>query len=211
MRVDNNLKKGVLSTSVRQGTNSVPTPPAQYATLLHDNSVEENCRRILEWIVGQGTARFGIYAVGIDLLMSGGLRLSEILYPNAFYVNGLGQVLIKGRKGSADKLVTPLRFREWWQKKAGWCSNPFSISSRWAWYRFFKSQGVVMHEAGKVNDSVTHTARKLQAHSLFNAGIELESVRDVMGHRSERSTLYYQPKKTATKTTTTKSKRYGKG
>lgn len=98
---------------------------------------------ILIWIAQQGINTFGMYSVGVDLMLSGGLRLSELLLADAFFVNQLGQVRIEGRKGSADKLVAPLYHRDWWLARVGWVANPFNFVSRWSWYRFFVRKGVL--------------------------------------------------------------------
>lgn len=187
----NALKKGILSTPFQERRKAVSTPPAQFDTLLQSSEQDESNYNILRDIAQAGTAKYGVYSVGVDLMLSGGLRLSELLYPSAFFVNSFGQVVVHGRKGSADKLVTPLYQTQFWLGLRGWVANPFAFSSRWAWYRFFKHNGVSMSEQGRKNKIVTHSARKLQAHQLFNGGVELAGIRDIMGHRSESSTLYY--------------------
>lgn len=187
-------KKGILSSPYQAGSKSVSTPPAQFVTLLQGSEQDENNYNILKSIAQAGTAKYGVYAVGVDLMLAGGLRLSELLYPASFFVTSLGQVLIQGRKGSANKLVSPVFQSQYWAGSRGWVANPFTFSSRWSWYRFFRSQGVVLSESGKVNKSVTHVPRKLLAHSLFNNGVELQSVADVVGHRAISSTEYYRPK-----------------
>lgn len=185
------LNKGISSTPYFHRPNPVSTPPAQFGKLLQDSAVDQTTFNILRAIAQAGTAKYGVYSVGIDLMLSGGLRLSELLYPCCFFVTQLGQVVVQGRKGSADKLVSPLFQSQFWADKSGWVANPFTFVSRWAWYRFFLRNGVCMSEHGRKNKVVTHAARKLQAHQLFNGGVELAGIRDIMGHRSESSTLYY--------------------
>lgn len=187
------ITRGVLSASVPRGTKSVSNPPAQNVKLLQTRSYEDTIRSTLRHIAQKGVNSYGVYAIGIDLMLSGGLRLSEIISAKVLFVNELGQVLVKGTKGSADKLVTPLYCVEYWNNYRGWVYNPCSMWSRWSWYRFFKKEGIVIHEDGKRNGTVTHVARKLQAHTLFNAGVEIESIADVMGHRSISSTEFYNP------------------
>lgn len=187
-------KKGILSSPYQVGTKSVSTPTAQFGTLLQRSEQDEINYNILKGIAQAGTAKYGVYAVGIDLMLSGGLRMSELLFPAGFFVTPLGQVLVHGRKGSADKIVTPVFQAQYWEGLRGWVANPFAVTSRWTWYRFFRAQGVVMSERGKEHKSVTHVPRKLLAHSLFVNGVELQSVADVVGHRNLKSTEYYRPK-----------------
>lgn len=189
-----NLKKGLLSTHVISRTKSVSTPTAQSATLLQNWQKESVLLKQLVWIAQQGYTRFGHYAVGVDLLLSGGLRISELIEPQYIFVTATNQIIIKGKKGSSDKIVSPIYCAEYWKSYHGWVLNPCNIVSRFSWYRFLKSQGVVLHENGKVNASVTHAARKLRAHELFVNEIEQETIKDVIGHRNNRSTNYYKPK-----------------
>ena len=187
----NALKKGILLSPYQDRRKAVSAPPAQFGTLLQSSAQDETNYNILRGIALAGTAKYGVYSVGVDLMLSGGLRLSELLSAQAFFVNPLGQIVVPGRKGSADKLVSPLFQTQFWADKRGWVANPFTFVSRWAWYRFFVRNGVYMSEHGRKNKVVTHTARKLLAHQLFNGGIELSGIRDIMGHRAESSTLYY--------------------
>lgn len=190
--MNNAIKKGITQTPYFRRPNSVSTPPAQFGTLLQSSEEDNLNRTILQEIAMGGMNKYGVYSVGVDLMLSGGLRLSELLAPNAFFVTPLGQVAVRGRKRSADKLVSPIYQRGFWLQSVGWRANPFNIVSRWSWYRFFKAQGVCMSEKGRKNNIVCHSARKLQAHNLFNGGVELSGIRDIMGHRSESSTLYYR-------------------
>ena len=176
------------------GNKAVSRQPAQSDTLLQVNNAEETTLNTLQFIAQAGVNRFGIYSVGVDLMLAGGLRLSELLYPTAFFVNSLGQVQINGTKGSSAKLVAPIFQRSFWLARQGWQANPFQVVSRWSWYRFFKSQGVVMFEEGRGNNIVTHAARKLQAHTLFKAGVGIEQVSEIMGHKAVSSTAFYAPK-----------------
>lgn len=176
-----------------QNTKSVTTPLAQTAIVLQMGSVEIAALKTLQSIASDGLSRWGHYALGVDLMLSGGLRVSELVSCNMVLVNANGQVLFKGRKGSADRLVTPLYNRDYWLRLRGWVHNPCSVVSRFSWYRFLKARGIVIHELGHVHCSVTHAARKLYAHQLFNAGVDGRSVADVVGHRSVRSTEYYRP------------------
>lgn len=188
----NQLGRSLLARGLTN-TKSVLSPSAQSARLLQKGSIEETALKTLQEIAEQGLSRWGHYALGVDLMLSGGLRVSELVSCSMVLVNANGQVLFKGRKGSADRLVTPLYQRDYWLQLRGWVHNPCSIVSRFSWYRFLRAHGVVLHEPGHVHNSVTHAARKLYAHQLFLAGVDGRSVADVVGHRSERSTEYYRP------------------
>ena len=182
-----------LLTPPKVDNKSVLNPIAQSARLLQMGSVEETALKTLQEIAEQGLSRWGHYALGVDLLLSGGLRVSELVSARMVLVNANGQVLFKGRKGSADRLITPLYQRAYWLGLRGWVANPCAIVSRFSWYRFLKAQGIVLHEKGHVHCSVTHAPRKLLAHQLFIEGVDGRSVADVVGHRSAKSAEWYRP------------------
>lgn len=183
----------MLLTPYEQAKTVVSNPPAQFVNMLQNSNEEIMVLDILKGIASAGMAKFGHYALGVDLMLSGGLRISEVIGQNMVLVNTFGQVLIKGRKGSRDKLVTPVYCADYWRNLRGWVFNPCSVVSRFSWYRFLKAQGVVLQEKGHKHQSVTHTARKLQAHCLYGAGVGVGSIQDVIGHRSARSTVFYLP------------------
>lgn len=186
-------KRGLLSTPLERGTNSVSNLPAQSVTLLQPTEHELHTYNTLIDIAKNGRNKFGHYAIGVDLMLSGGLRVSELIDAKMVFVNKAGQIYIKGKKGSANKLVSSLYQREYWAKFSGWVVNPCSIVSRFSWYRFLKSQGVYLAEKGKVNMSVTHVPRKLKAFELFEGGFDVEQVAEVVGHKNVNSTNYYNP------------------
>ena len=188
------IKKGILSTPYRTAVKSVSNPSAQSAILLHVPNDELLSRAMLQWIAQQGMSKFGHYALGCDLLLSGGLRISELISEPFVFVNSVGQIVFKGRKGSNDKLVTPLYSKAFWLGLRGWVANPCHIVSRFSWYRFLKAHGVVIREKGKVHASVTHAARKLKAHEMYVAELDEKTIQEVIGHKSQKSTSFYKPK-----------------
>ena len=183
----------ILLTPYEQAKTAVSTPPAQFVKVLQSSNADSLVLDILIGIAQAGVSKFGHYALGVDLMLSGGLRISEVIAERMVLVNTFGQVLIKGRKGSRDKLVTPVYCADYWRSLQGWVFNPCSVVSRFSWYRFLRAQGVVLQEKGRKHQSVTHSARKLQAHCLYGAGVGVGSIQDVIGHRSARSTEYYLP------------------
>lgn len=183
----------LLLTPYEQGSNAVSNPPAQFVRLLQSSNADSLVLDILIGIAKAGVSKFGHYALGVDLMLSGGLRVSEVINERMLFVNEFGQVLIKGRKGSRDKLVTPVYNIAYWRNLRGWVANPCRVVSRFSWYRFLRSKGVVLQEKGHKHNSVTHTARKLQAHRLYIAGVGVGTIQDVIGHRSSKSTGYYLP------------------
>lgn len=188
------LKKGILSSSYRQDMKAVSNPTAQFGILLQPTENEQRQYNILIYIAKEGYKKFGHYSIGVDLLLSGGLRISELISEPTIFVTTTHQIIIKGRKGSNDKIITPLYNVDYWQNYQGWVHNPCYIVSRFSWYRFLKNQGIQLYEKGKKNASVTHVPRKLKAHELYTNNINESTIQNVIGHKNVNSTKYYKPK-----------------
>jgi integrase len=127
----------------------------------------------------------------VDLMLSGGLRISEVLNPPTFQINMLGQVYIVGSKGSNSKLVTPLFFRYWWQARAPFVYSPFINYSRFFAYRLFKKHSLVLYNKKGGNNSCTHSLRHLQVSLMQLLELPQEELSRLIGHKSLTAIKYY--------------------
>lgn len=174
-----------------QGFESVSKPCAQFAELCqHNTNLDAELSNILDIIVSGSDSRI-LERILCDLMLSGGLRVSEVLDLADLKVNVLGQVFIFGRKGSDSKLVTPIYFKNYWLKKIPVCSNPFKHISRFSFYKWLKSQGVGIHHGNKINNSVTHAMRHLHVYLMELMELEPKQMSEIIGHKSNRSLKYY--------------------
>lgn len=129
--------------------------------------------------------------VAIDLMLSGGLRVSEVLEMNFCKVNALGQVFIRGLKGSSSKLVTPLYFRKFWLQRVGSSLSPFLHISRFLLYKYMRSNGIGIVHGGARNNSVTHAMRHLHVFLMEMLELESADMSVILGHKSLSSLKYY--------------------
>jgi site-specific recombinase XerC len=129
--------------------------------------------------------------VAIDLMLSAGLRVSEILAQQSLRVNVLGQIFVFGSKGSDSKLVTPLYFKKFWLSRSGSHVSPFIHISRFSLYRYLRANDISLrHGAGK-NMSVTHSMRHLHVYLLEIMSLSEIQMSEVIGHKSLRSLKFY--------------------
>jgi len=173
------------------GVKSVPKPSAQFAELCKpNNELQEGLNNILDLIVNGNESRLKERML-CDLMLSGGLRVSEVLDLAELKVNVLGQVFIFGRKGSESKLVTPIYYRNFWVKKVPKCTNPFQHISRFSFYKYLKSQNITIRHNNKQNASVTHAMRHLHVYLMELMNLEHDQMSEIIGHKSNRSLKYY--------------------
>jgi integrase len=127
----------------------------------------------------------------VDLMLSGGLRVSEALNQSQFKINYLGQVYINGLKGSNNKLVTPLFFRDWWLSNAPIVFNPFINYSRFCVHRLFVANSLIIVNSGQSKNSTTHSLRHLNVTLMQLMELPKEELSRLIGHKSLTAINYY--------------------
>lgn len=132
--------------------------------------------------------------VACELQLLSGCRVSEIL--NISYTDILtgGKVLVRGLKGSDDRVIHSSRFASYLNIcKSAQC-NPFEYLSRFMLYRDYKKKGIMMLFKNASYRSVTHALRHLYIEELKGAGLTNENIKTSIGHKSDKSTLHYVEK-----------------
>lgn len=132
----------------------------------------------------------------IELQFLYGLRIAEVLAITYADVTVLGHIKVKGLKGSGDRIVYPVSFREFWQK-VRMSKLTFSKGyNRWYFYRLYKKFGVYEILGNNKKMSVTHVLRYNYILSLLNSGMNTIEIQEVIGHKQLESTLHYVNKLT---------------
>lgn len=127
----------------------------------------------------------------LELQVLYGLRITEALNIRYSDITSLGAIHVKGLKGSMDRLVYPVNYRNFWLV---FSSNRVILSrgyNRYYFYRLYKKLGVYSIVSGNKNSSVTHLLRYQYIISLMKQNLELEEIRQLIGHKSIKSTLHY--------------------
>jgi len=127
----------------------------------------------------------------LDLLLGSGLRVSEICSLEPRRILNDKQVLVKGAKGSGDRVCT-LRWSEGLQyfQGAGWSNFSYGLD-RYYIYRLCRKMGVYAHIIGNKNQAVTHAGRHQYVAQLEKQGLTPEEIKTVIGHKSVKSTMHY--------------------
>lgn len=165
--------------------------PAQYASLCQLTTKHESLLNVVVSAIMNEKGLRVNECMMLDLMLSGGLRVSELLQDNCIKVNRLGQVYIRGLKGSSDKLVTPIYYKSFWQKYKPSQTSPFMHISRFSFYKWCRSIGIVLKHKGKENNSVTHAMRHLHVYLMELMDIPEKDLSLILGHKSLRNLKYY--------------------
>ena len=127
----------------------------------------------------------------LELLMFYGLRISEVLRIKQYDIKSTGHIIIKGLKGSNDRLVQPKYYYEFWFK-SGYGSLPLGeIYSRFYYYRLFKRMGIGQKFNLNSNTSVTHYFRHNLIIELKRQGVPEHMLSSYIGHVSKKTLKYY--------------------
>jgi len=125
------------------------------------------------------------------LQFSYGLRISEVLNIKTKHISPRGTILIKGAKGSFDKMVDMPEFYSFFKNCRVSGRQPFEGFSRWFVYRTYKKLAINFGiKYGSLN-AVTHQFRYLKARDTQALSNDMELTQRTMGHKNQKSTKHY--------------------
>jgi integrase len=127
------------------------------------------------------------------LLLNSGCRVSEALNLHASDVTVLNDVLIRGSKGSADRLLRIPFLNGIGLHKVSGPGYLFEDFNRYYIYRLCKLRGLYVRKDNRENYSVTHSFRNYYAWSMQSLAGTTVTTSNVMGHKSRKSILHYAP------------------
>lgn len=177
--------------SDEKGTNSRLSLAAQTATLCQPNDAYMLLLNHLLHVITSSTQQFKMERILCDLMLSGGLRISEALNPSNLKVSFLGQVFVNGSKGSESKLVTPLYFKSFWSNRAGTLANPFMHISRFSFHKWLVSNDIFIAHGKSQKNSTTHAMRHLHVYLMEIMEMDQDQIRKVLGHKGTTAIKYY--------------------
>lgn len=130
------------------------------------------------------------------LLFDSGSRISALLNLSPSDILPNGVVLIHQGKGSAV-MRAPVRYGwQWLNECRKFGIAPFQHLNYMGIYRLLLRYNIVERHRFGVNSAVTSLGRKSVAIAMAERGEDIQTIADVLGHRSTSSTEYYLTKKT---------------
>lgn len=132
--------------------------------------------------------------VACELQLLSGCRVSEILNISHTDILTGGKILVKGLKGSDDRVIYSSRFTSYLNSCKMSLCDPFKYLSRFMLYRDYKKKGIMMLFKNASYRSVTHALRHLYIEELKGAGLTNANIQTNIGHKTSQSTLHYVEK-----------------
>jgi integrase len=120
-----------------------------------------------------------------------GLRISEVLGILAKNISKRGTIVIRGTKGSFDKIVDLPEFYTFFKKHKNNGTAPFYYYSRWFVYRTYKKLAINFGIKYGTLNAVTHQFRYMKARDTMSISNDMELTQRTMGHKNIKSTKHY--------------------
>lgn len=128
----------------------------------------------------------------VGLLYSYGLRISEVLNISGTDILSNGTIVIRGSKGSENRLISPVYYPEFFFSLRGSKLKIGDLYSRFFFYRQFKKFGIYAYFGNNKHASVTHSLRHLSVLNLKEMGLQSAEIGKLIGHKSSNSIAYYE-------------------
>jgi site-specific recombinase XerD len=182
-------KSTFLKNQVR--TNSEPTTGAHTPTMcaLGTAPTEALLNKYNNLLSSKSLSLFD--SLAIDLLLSGGIRISELLQIRYNDITALGQVRIHALKGSSDRLISSMYHAEMLIKYRHLNGFLFEGYSRWYFHRLFVKLGFYQLNNGSNKRVTTHIFRHHLVTDLQNQFNQIELTQSTIGHKRQSSTEWY--------------------
>jgi len=151
------------------------------------NELLRNIERLLQ---RQDIDRYFKLVLTLQLITSA--RISEILSISQDNITESNLLIIRAKKRSEDRICSIYGINDILYLIP---SKPYTLAdyySRYAYYRDCRKYGIFAHFGNNQNASVTHYIRHQNALSIKKAGFERDITKKHLGHKSSKSTEYYE-------------------
>jgi len=166
-------------------------PSAQSSILLYPDSDNVPLLDTMFIDMVKGYALTMTDSAVLELLMFYGLRISEVLRIKKNDIKSTGHIIIKGLKGSNDRLIQPKYYYDFWFKNGYGFLPLVDTYSRFYYYRLFKRLGIGQKFNMNSNTSVTHYFRHNLIIELKRQGVPEHMLSSYIGHVSKKTLKYY--------------------
>lgn len=166
--------------------------PSAQSAIMYGLCCQEDYYRFVSNMCSDARKYRGLLlSIIVDLLLSNGLRVSELLSIKVTDILPNGFIKVKGKKGSNARLCHLMshRISDLYLVASG--EYVFEGLSRFFVYRCLRSLGLFYSIRGSNRRAVTHAGRHFLVSVLQDSGLEVSVIQGVIGHKSINSTMYY--------------------
>ena len=178
----------------KKAVSSVPTPNAQTNTLCKSrNGRSEIAKQLAEKVESLKYENPKLYYFA-SLQQNFGLRVSEVLNISSGDIQPDGRIIIRGLKGSENRMVFSESGRKFFLNCRKYSIKPFADFDRYYINREYLKKSIFIKFANSDKKAVTHCFRHLYLTNL-NSDVDTDTKRKAIGQKSINSTKHYEQKK----------------
>lgn len=189
--LENRLWQVIYGKAESTGTRAVRSPSALYTALHLDTSIASNGQFDLatykERICNTNRELWYI----LLFMHITGCRVSEALNISNSDITVEGRVLLRGLKGSLDRMIIGSELSEYFIYCRKNLTSPFKTFDRHFIYRFMKKMGIGAYFGQNERQSVTHIFRHLAILDMAGVDKDLHATKRTIGHKSISNTEHY--------------------
>ncbi len=190
----NKKRKFAKNDIVKLSTKPATSPSGQTATLSQPAFIDFAPYVKAGLMFISNPNNFIIDRVAVHLLLSFGLRISEVLSINPAHIKKDGSIYISGKKGSQPRLINPGKFAEWVANNPVYFCSMLGMRNRQYYWRLFNRLGISILLPGNKHRSVTHLFRYNFINEVQNISGEIEATGVIVGHKNKSNTKRYEQK-----------------
>lgn len=129
--------------------------------------------------------------LAIELLFSFGARISEILNISGTDILPNNQILLKGLKGSNNRIIYSSFFLDYIKQYKGMNFKLFNGIDRFYIYRLLKKHNIFIPAIHSNRNKVTHAFRSNYVNLLYDQTHDISTVSSIIGHKLQKNTIIY--------------------
>ena len=129
--------------------------------------------------------------LAIELLFSFGARISEVLNITGTDILPNNQILLKGLKGSNNRIIYSSFFTEYIKRFKGYQIKLFNGFDRFYIYRTLKKHNIFIPAIHSNRNKVTHAFRSNYVNLLYDQTHDISTVSSIIGHKVKKNTVIY--------------------
>lgn len=186
------MKKKITSLTQEQlSVKSLSKLPAQNAILCEPGvSRESALYASIIAIINDNRIPFDIRLL-IDLMLSGGLRVSEVISLRGIDVRLDGKLVVFQSKNNQYVVIRSINFNAFWLAYGRGNFFRFAVYSRFSIYRIFKKLGISAEFENMSKSSVCHLPRHLVGALVYQSTNSIEEVKKELSHKNQHSSKSY--------------------
>jgi integrase len=175
----------------RNRNKSTPSPLEQNLVLFSAQpSMSALSLRAVQLLTGTSLPTPQHYIV-IELTMIHGCRISEVLRLKGADISPQGVVFINSLKGSKPRIIHLIYSKIHALKFSRQLCMPFADFNRKYWWKEFIRLNLLIQFANTKKRAVTHSGRHCYITELSNLTNDITTIKNHIGHVSEKSTVGY--------------------